>query len=155
MSTRLQAALIDELLRNLPARSQLWLATHSIGMMRRALDLEREKPGSIVFLDFDLDFDLPQTLAPVHTNRAFWERVLFVALDDLSSLVAPSRVVVCEGTAASRLSRNTEHDAKCYNQIFESEFPDTKFMSAGNALDVESDRLGIVAGIQALAWIIR
>ena len=44
-----------------------------------------------------------------------------------------------------------EHDAQCYNVIFESEFPDTKFLSAGNSSDVESHRLGFVAGIRSLA----
>jgi predicted ATPase len=151
MSTKLQAALVDELISSMPGESQLWLATHSIGMLRRARDIERESPGSIVFLDFsDLDFDRSQTLKPARTKRVFWERVLNVALDDLSSLVAPGRVVVCEGVPAGQPSRNTEHDATCYNQIFDEEFPDTKFMSIGNSKDVQSDRLGVVAGIQAL-----
>src|SRR5208282_4786648 len=93
----------------------------------------------------------PQTLGPAQTTRPFWERVLHVALDDLSSLVAPARVVVCEGVPPGQPGRNTEHDAYCYNAIFESEFPDTKFLSAGNSLDVESDRLALVAGIRGLA----
>ena len=152
MNTRLQATLLDELVQHLPQQSQLWLATHSIGMMRRARDIERQTPGSVVFVDFsDVDFDQPQTLGPARPTRAFWERVLNVALDDLSGLVAPARVVVCEGSPPGQPSRNTEHDARCYNTIFESEFPDTKFLSAGNSLDVESDRLAIVAGIRALA----
>lgn len=152
MNTRLQATLLDELVQYLPQESQLWLATHSIGMMRRARDLERQTPGSVVFLDFsEVDFDQAQTLGPARTTRAFWERVLNVAIDDLSSLVAPARVVVCEGVPPGQPSRNTEHDAYCYNVIFESEFPDTKFFSAGNSFDVESDRLALVAGIRALA----
>jgi predicted ATPase len=151
LSTRLQAALLDELVLTLPGESQLWLATHSIGMMRRARDIERKKPGTVAFLDFsDLNFDQPQTLLPVRTTRAFWERVLNVALDDLSSLVAPSQVVVCEGVPAGTTGKNTEHDAKCYNTIFEAEFPDTRFLSAGNAADVENDRLALVSCIHGL-----
>jgi predicted ATPase len=150
MNTKLQAALLDELIRNIPANSQLWLSTHSVGMLRKARDLDREKPGKIVFLDFEVDFDKSQTLLPTPTNRVFWERVLNVALDDLASLVAPSCVVVCEGNAVGTPGRNTEHDARCYNQIFEADFPDTKFISVGNSEDVQSDRLGIVAGIRAL-----
>ena len=37
----------------IPEDCQLMLATHSIGMMRRARDLEATSPGSVVFLDFD------------------------------------------------------------------------------------------------------
>jgi hypothetical protein len=151
MNARLQATLLDELVQHLPEQSQMWLATHSIGMMRRARDIERQAPGSVVFVDFsDVDFDQPQSLGPARATRAFWERVLNVALDDLSGLVAPARVVVCEGSPPGQPGRNTEHDARCYNIIFEAEFPDTKFLSAGNSLDVETDRLAIVAGIRAL-----
>jgi predicted ATPase len=152
LSTRLQAALLNELVLILPGSSQLWLATHSIGMMRHARDMERERPGTVAFLDFsDLDFDQPQTLAPVRTTRAFWERVLNVALDDLSTLVAPAQVVICEGAPAGAQGKNAEHDAICYNSIFESEFPDTRFFSAGNSADVVSDRLALVAFMRGLA----
>jgi hypothetical protein len=137
MNTRLQAGLLSELVANLPARCQLWLATHSIGMMRRARDLAAKDPGTVAFLDFSvLDFDKPQIVRPVRPTRAFWERVLDVALDDLSALVAPSRVVICEGAPSSSTAKNRAHDAQCYNTIFESEFPETRFVSGGNSTDV-------------------
>jgi predicted ATPase len=152
MSTRLQATLLTELVSNLPAGCQLWLATHSIGMMRRARDLATQQPGTVAFLDFfDLDFDKPQVVRPARPTRAFWERVLKVALDDVSALVAPDRIVICEGTPSSSPAKNRAHDAKCYDIIFESEFPDTRFISGGNASDVQSDRLALVAAIKAIA----
>jgi|SRR5579864_2351955 len=151
MNTRLQAALLDELVRAVPGDSQLWLATHSIGMMRKARDIERGTPGSVAFIDFsDVNFDEPQTLRPVRATRAFWERTLNVALDDLANLVAPDCVVVCEGAPVGHIGRNTGHDANCYNRIFEAEFPEMRFVSAGNSMDVESDRLAFVALIQGL-----
>jgi predicted ATPase len=151
MNTRLQAGLLDELVRNLPNDSQLWLATHSIGMMRRARDIERATPGTVAFLDFsELDFDRPQSVRPVQPTRAFWERVLQVALDDMSSLVAPTSVVICEGAPSSSAGKNKAFDAQCYNIIFESEYPDTRFLSGGNSSDVQSDRLALAAGIKAL-----
>ncbi len=151
MNTRLQAKLLDELVCNLPNNSQLWLATHSIGMMRRARDIELMQPGTVVFLDFsNVDFDQPQLVRPVRPTRAFWERALQVALDDLSSLVAPTCVVICEGSPSSSAGKNKAHDAHCYNIIFESEFPETRFLSGGNSSDVQSDRLALAAGIKAL-----
>jgi predicted ATPase len=90
MNTRLQAGLLSELVSNLPDGCQLWLATHSIGMMRRARDLEAKAPGTVAFLDFsNLDFDQPQVIRPVRATRAFWERVLEVALDDISARGCP------------------------------------------------------------------
>ena len=151
MNTRLQAGLLSELVANLPAGCQLWLATHSIGMMRGARDLAAKDPGKVAFLDFsDLNFDEPQIVRPVRPTRAFWERVLDVALDDLSAFVAPSRVVICEGTPSSSTAKNRAHDAQCYNMIFELEFPETRFLSGGNSTDVQSDRLALAAGIKAL-----
>ena len=52
MHSRLQARLLDELFGLVPHSSQLWIATHSIGMIRKAIDIERSKPGSVIFLDF-------------------------------------------------------------------------------------------------------
>jgi hypothetical protein len=151
LNSRVQGALLGELYRCLPPNCQLWLASHSVGMMRRGRDIEADEPGSVAFLDFhDIDFDRPQVLQPTHVNRRFWERVLDVALDDLATLVAPQRVVLCEGSPLGSAGKNTSHDAVCYNAIFDAEFPDTKFISAGNSHDLQSDRLAFVAGIQAL-----
>ena len=58
--TKLQGPLLEQLYKLISDNSQLWIATHSIGMVRKAQDLWRENPDSVVFLDFgreDLDFD--------------------------------------------------------------------------------------------------
>lgn len=152
MNTRLQGDLLEELYSLVPENSQLWISTHSIGMLRRARDLNEKFPGTVVFLDFgNVDFDHPQVLEPIKPNRAFWEDCLKVALDDLSDLVAPSRVVICEGTPSSGTGKNSGHDERCYNAIFAHEFPETRFLSAGNSNDVKGDRLALVGAIRALA----
>lgn len=153
MNTRLQSKLLDELFKLLPDNSQLWIATHSIGMMRRARDLQEANPGEVVFLDFDeKDFDQPQILEPHPVNRLFWERTLRVALYDLADLVAPRRVVICEGNPAGIGNpKKAEFDARCYRAIFAEEFPDTQFLSAGGSNDVETDRLALMETIKALA----
>ena len=98
MNTRLQGTLLHELYDLIPNGSQMWVATHSIGMMRKARDLYQKHPGDVIFLDFEgHDFDRPVTLHPVAPTRAFWERILRVALDDLSDLVAPREIIICEG----------------------------------------------------------
>lgn len=151
LNSRVQSALLEELLRFLPDQSQLWLATHSIGIMRRARDFEAATPGTVAFLDMsEKDFDLPQVLEPIKPGRPFWERALNVALNDMAFLVAPSAVVLCEGTPAGMHGKNTEFDARCLDTIFAGEFPDTRFVSVGNASDVENDRLALGRGISAI-----
>jgi predicted ATPase len=151
MNSRVQAALLDELYRCLPFGCQMWLASHSVGMMRRARDIAAANPGKVAFLDFyDIDFDSPQVLRPASVTRRFWERILDVALDDLATLVAPKCVVLCEGTPLGSPGKNSAHDATCYDTIFEIEFPDTRFISAGNSHDLQSDRLALFSGIGAM-----
>ena len=159
MNARLQADLLSVLYDLVPRHCQLILATHSIGMMRRARDIEGKDPGSVVFLDFEMDsngserdFDRPQNIKPSRPDRRFWERAYAVALDDLAALVAPSRVVICEGEpiAAGARVRNHSHDAQCYNRIFESEFPDTRFVSMGSDQQIVGDKRGLAEALRLL-----
>ena len=145
MNARLQAELLSVLYDLVPENCQLMLATHSIGMMRRARDVEANRPGTVAFLDFDgLDFDQPQVIRPKFPDRAFWSAAYDVALDDLAELVAPEQVVICEGEPKTRGSGpNHSHDARCYEQIFQNEFPETQFIPGGNSLDVADDKRGI------------
>lgn len=153
MNTRLQGQLLAALLDVMPEKCQLWISTHSIGMMRKAQQIWQKNNESVAFLDFGLvDPDKPAKISPSRPTREFWERVLSVALDDLADLVAPSQVVVCEGNPVGTVkSRNLEFDARCYNLIFAEEFPDTKFISAGSASSVAEDRLGLVRTLPLIA----
>lgn len=147
MNTRLQGALLGELYQLIPVGSQLWVSTHSIGMMRKARDLYKQQPDQVVFLDFEgHDYDRPVVMSPVAPTRVFWERVLRVALDELADLVAPAEIVLCEGNPKGAVQgKNQEHDARCYECIFSEEFPDTKFISSGSSKEVSGDRLKFAA----------
>ena len=60
MHTKLQSELLEEIYRLIPDSCQLWIATHSLGMMRKAKELSQINPGSVAFLDFDnINFDEP------------------------------------------------------------------------------------------------
>ncbi len=129
MNPRLQGDLLEELFRLMNDKSQLWIATHAIGMMRKALQLYEQYRGEIVFLDFsDGDFDSREVviIKPKKPDRRFWEQTHQIALDDLAALVMPDQIVICEGSHGDK-----GFDAECYNQIFSDEFPNTKFISAG------------------------
>lgn len=152
LNTRLQAQLLSALYSLVPDACQLILATHSIGIMRQARDIEREHPGTVAFLDFgDRDYDQPQIIEPATPDRIFWERVYNVALDDLATLVAPETVVICEGRQTfDGAYRNHSHDTRCYETIFATSHPTTKFIPSGNNADVIKDRWGLVPTLSRL-----
>ncbi|NYT85021.1 AAA family ATPase [Pollutimonas harenae] len=153
MNTRLQGALLAELVDLLPGNSQLWIASHSVGMMRKAREMYDADPTSVAFIDFsDHDFDQVLTISPSKPTRAFWAGVMHVALDDLTALVAPKQVIVCEGNPMGAVpGKNTEHDARIYEMIFGDEMPDTTFISAGNSKEVQNDFIGLATVLPKLA----
>jgi hypothetical protein len=113
--------------------------------MSEAVRLAQQAPGEVVFLDFDShDFDAPIVMEPVAPSREFWKRTLVVALDDLAALVAPSRLILCEGSADG-------FDAKCYRTIFAHLHPDADFVSVGNSHDAQTDRVGLTSALQTIA----
>ena len=134
MNPRLQGDLLEELFRLMNDKSQLWIATHAIGMMRKALQLYEEYGEQVVFLDFsDGNFDDMEVIKPKKPDRRFWEQTHEIALDDLAALVVPDQIVICEGKQGDK-----GLDAECYNQIFSEKFPDTKFISAGGKRDLQN-----------------
>lgn len=147
VATALQGPLISSVLALLRDSSQLWVATHSIGIVREAYRMLKERPDEVVFLDFsDKDFDRSATITPSVPNRMFWENMYQVALDDLSFLVAPERIIICEGSTEKHVG---SFDAKCYNQLFRDEFPETLFVSQGSAGEVVQSRhlVGILKAV--------
>ena len=134
INPRLQGRLLEELFRLVNDESQLWIATHGIGVMRKALRLREQYGDQVVFLDFGgLNFDISQVMTPINPDRRFWERTHQVALDDLSALVAPDQIILCEGAPGL-----VGFDAECYNRIFSKEFPNTKFVSAGGKRELQN-----------------
>ena len=133
--TKLQGKLLEALYNLIPDNSQLWIATHSIGMVRKAQELSHEYPDSVVFLDFgkdefgnDHNFDEKVTIKPAKPSQDFWARTYEVALGDLAELVVTGRTVFCEGE---------KFDAECYKNIFKNRYPEIDFVSLGARGNVE------------------
>ena len=141
LHSALQGRLLTELLQILPDKCQLWIATHSVGMIKKAKELYEQDPGSVAFLDFsDKDFDLPQTITPLKPSRMVWKKAFEISLGELVDLLAPKRVYFCEGKKKIQgARRNPDFDARCYNEIFGAEFPDVQFVSVGGCNDVDSN----------------
>ena len=127
MNPRLQGSLLEELFHFVNDKSQLWIATHAIGMMRKALQLHKQYGEQVIFLDFsNRDFDSSDVIEPTEPDRRFWEQTHEIALDDLAALVAPEKIIICESDPNS-----AAFDARCYNKIFAKNYPDALFVSAG------------------------
>lgn len=152
LNSRIQALILEVMIDLAPDSGQLWIATHSIGMMRKAMELAASDPSAVAFLDFEgHDFDEAVRLSTSKPDRQFWSRVLEVALGDVASLVAPEQVVICEGRPPSGLNpARAEFDARCYRAIFADEFPLTDFVSVGSSADVANDRIELGRAIQLL-----
>ncbi len=148
VATGLQGPLIAAILKLLSESTQLWIATHSIGIVREAYRIQQNRPSEVAFLDFsELDFDTPVTIAPSVPNRTFWANTYKVALDDLASLVAPQRIVICEGSKDKHVRA---FDAKCYNHLFADESPETLFISRGGSGEViQSEHLVAILKVVA------
>ena len=134
VATALHGSLLETIMQLVPPKSQLWIATHSIGFVRKAHDIMGHS-GGVVFVDFsDCDFDQKVEISPRIPDRRFWQDIYQVTLDDLSTLIAPRNIVLCEG----KLSSADAFDAKCYNKLFFDTHPDTLFVSSGSSTQVES-----------------
>ena len=136
MHTRLQSKVLRELYDLTPDNSQLWVSTHSIGMLKEAEDIEEENPGTVVFLDFDnRDFDLAEVIQPTKISRAIWGRFFDLAFADFAKLISPQRIVFCEGTSQGR--KYKDFDSLIYGKILGEKHHGTTFISIGSCSEIE------------------
>ena len=157
MHTRLQSKVLRELYELTPDSSQLWVSTHSIGMLKEAEEIEEENAGTVVFLDFDnRDFDLAEVIQPTRISRAIWDRFFDLALADFSKLISPQRIVFCEGTSQGRKYR--DFDSLVYGKILGEKHHGTTFVSVGSCSeieDIENQSVKVVASILKSSEIIK
>lgn len=133
--TALQAQLLKELFALIPSKSQLWIATHSFGMLKEARKLYEANPNEVVFLNFDgYDFDDPVTIEPSKCDATLWNKMIEITLDDYAPFLTPDTIVFCEGTSIGR--KRKDFDARCYANMFRDMHPNTVFYSLGGCNDV-------------------
>lgn len=150
LHTRVQGALLKEIHALVPNGAQLWLTTHSLGVMRAAQTLSIEFPGSVSLIDFDgVDPDEPRSITPSNIGRVAWEKMLSISIDDLSHRIIPSIIVVCEGSTTG--SRRKSFDAEIYNRILGSHSPDIVFVSGGSSTQVTNTSLNARSALDEIA----
>lgn len=137
MHTKLQGKVLRELYLLIPGSSQLWVSTHSIGMLQEAEDIEKENPGTVVFLDFgNRDFDTDQIIQPSRIGKAVMDKFYELAFGDFAKLLLPKTIVFCEGD--SNGGKRKDFDKTIYSTIFADTHPEAFFISGGSCNDIEN-----------------
>lgn len=137
MHTKLQGKVLRELYLLIPGQSQLWLSTHSIGMLQEAEEIEKEHPGTVAFLDFGgRDFDTDQLIRPAKISRAAMDKFYELAFGDFAKLMLPRTIVFCEGDSSG--GKRKDFDKMIYSTIFAETHPEAFFISGGSCNDIEN-----------------
>ncbi|WP_423903446.1 AAA family ATPase [Campylobacter showae] len=137
MHTKLQGKVLRELFSLIPGQSQLLLATHSIGMLQEAQEIEKENPGTVIFLDFgERDFDTEQVIRPTKIGKAIMDKFYELAFGDFAKLMLPKTIVFCEGNPNGE--KRKDFDKTIYSTIFADTHPETLFISGGSCNDIEN-----------------
>ena len=138
INTAIQRKLLIEINKLIGEKCQLWVATHSIGFLRA---LQEELKDDCQIIEFKADVPwatTDQVLMPIQKNRSQWSRIFATALDDLTGLVCPRRLIYCEGK--DRPGANGAEkgmDARVYNNIFGETHPETLFVSSGGNTELD------------------
>jgi energy-coupling factor transporter ATP-binding protein EcfA2 len=131
LNTAIQRKLLIEIEKLIPDTCQLWVATHSIGFLRALQEDLKEKCSIIDFSEKDY-FNSACTIEPMPTSRKNWQRIFQTALEDLTGLLAPKKIIYCEGRPEPDINNGEQGlDADIYNEIFSEEHHDILFVSSG------------------------
>ena len=125
INTSIQRQLLLEINKLIPDECQIWVATHSIGFLRALQDELKEDCDIIQFEESINWASEDQELKPIKKTVNKWQEIFETALDDLTGLVSPRRIIYCEGKLQNAL------DEKMYNKIFEQKYDDTIFIASG------------------------
>jgi predicted ATPase len=137
MHTELQGSVLRELYNLIPEHSQLWISTHSIGMLQMAEEIENSNRGTIVFLDFsNRNFDDREEIRPAKISRAVREKFYELALGDFAKLMLPKKIIFCEGDPNGNVRR--DFDKTIFSFIFADTHPDAFFVSAKSCTELEN-----------------
>jgi hypothetical protein len=71
-------------------------------------------------------------------TRANWKNIFTTALDDLSDLISPKRIIYCEGKDMPGVNGEEKgFDAKVFNNIFTEKYNETLFVSSGGNTELD------------------
>jgi len=137
LNTAIQKKMLIEINRLVGEKSQIWVATHSIGFLRALQENLKDDSDIISFTEDKKYFSETVNLVPIRKNHKEWTSIFSTALDDLTGLVSPRRIIYCEGAAEPRSGSEQGMDAQAYNNIFGETYPDTLFVSSGGNTELD------------------
>lgn len=142
INTSIQKNLLLEINRLIGPNCQIWVATHSIGFLRALQEDLKEQCQIIQFKKGVNWASAAHVLTPVKKTISKWREIFETALDDLTGLVSPRRIIYCEGKdKPGACGQEKGLDAIVFNNIFGEKYHDTLFISSGGntELDQRSD----------------
>lgn len=136
LNTNIQRKLLLAINKLVPENCQIWIATHSIGFLT---GLQNDLNDECQIINFKGNYAQEQTtVTQMIKNRQNWQELFQTALEDLTGLLAPKKIIYCEGKREPDPSGNEQGlDAEIYNSIFSEEFQDTLFVSSGGSTEPE------------------
>lgn len=138
INTSIQKKLLLEINKLVPEDCQIWIATHSVGFLR-ALQEELNSESQIIEFKPGVNWaSEPIVLEPIVKNRSNWKSIFSTALDDLTNLISPKRIIYCEGKDKPGANgQERGFDAKVFNNIFSNKHTDTLFVSSGGNTEID------------------
>lgn len=138
LNTAIQRKLLIEINKMIPENCQIWVATHSIGFLRALQDELNDISQIIEFKEENKWASQVYSLTPMVKSRKNWSSLFSTALDDLTGLVSPKRIIYCEGRAEPKADGSERgFDAEVFNTIFSEKYPDTLFISSGGNTELD------------------
>jgi predicted ATPase len=138
INTSIQRKLLIEINKLIGPNCQIWLTTHSIGFIRALQDDLKEETQVIQFKSDTKWASEVQILHPMKNTRTNWRQIFETAIDDLTGLVSPKRLVYCEGIGKPGLGGLEKGmDAQVFNNIFNDRYHDTLFISSGGNTELD------------------
>lgn len=138
INSAIQRKLLIEINTLIGQNCQIWIATHSIGFLR-ALQEELNDQSQVIYFPPDVKWaSTNQVLKPIKKTRAKCMELFKTALDDLTGLISPRRIIYCEGKGKPGSQREELGlDAKAFNNIFSEKYPETLFVSSGGNTELD------------------
>ena len=138
INTSIQRKLLLEINKLIWENCQIWLATHSIGFLR-ALQEDLKDDCQIIQFRKNINYASEViTLEPIKKSISKWKEIFETALDDLTGLVSPKRIIYCEGKDKPWIKWGEKWtDAIVYNNIFGEKYHDTLFISSGGNTELD------------------
>lgn len=144
INTSIQGNLLVEIDRLIGPDCQIWLTTHSIGLLRA---LQTKMQNKCQIIEFKPELNLASEaciLKPTQIGPGTWRELFAIALDDLAHLVSPSIIIYCEGRAEPGPGKQEKGlDAQVFNNIFAQSHPHAFFTSSGG--NTEPDQRSTIA----------